>query len=119
MKAMDMFHTFADWKAQNVQNSITKLVHHKADYDQLRAECEKLKSEVNMRASERAQREVRKREVCVYIHSLPFHIQTGMNMQLCFSLCTVNPLNSMFYKLLSRPVLSVICYHRFCVLMYF
>jgi cell division protein FtsL len=35
-----------------VQNSITKLVHDKADNDQLRAQCEELKSEVHMRASE-------------------------------------------------------------------
>jgi predicted ATP-grasp superfamily ATP-dependent carboligase len=76
MKAMDVFHTYADWKAQQMQNTIGSLLQCKVDYDQLQAQCEELKKEVNMIASERAQREVRKKEVCVYIYLLTCYIQT-------------------------------------------
>lgn len=74
MKAMDGFHTYADWKAQSVQDSIVKLHQHKADYDQLRAQCEELKGQLNKRASERAQREMRKKEVGECIQLLLFLI---------------------------------------------
>jgi hypothetical protein len=67
---MDGFHTFADWKAQSIQNNIAKLLQQKAEYDQLRAQCEGLKGEINIRASERAQRDVLKKEVSACIHSV-------------------------------------------------
>jgi cell fate (sporulation/competence/biofilm development) regulator YlbF (YheA/YmcA/DUF963 family) len=73
MKAMDGFHTFADWKAQNI---IARLLQCKVDCDQLQAQCDEMTKEVNMGANECAQREVHKNEVCVYIYSLPFYIQT-------------------------------------------
>jgi hypothetical protein len=60
---VDIFHTYADWKAQSVQDNIVKLHQCKAEYDQLQAQCEELKGQLNKRASERAQREMRKKEV--------------------------------------------------------
>ncbi|KDR07720.1 kinetochore protein Nuf2-like [Zootermopsis nevadensis] len=63
MNAMDAFHTFADWKAQNVENISAELLQRKAECDELRAQCEELKKELNMTASERAQREMRKKEL--------------------------------------------------------
>lgn len=90
MNAMDAFHTFADWKAQNVENISAELLQRKAECDELRAQCEELKKELNMTASERAQREMRKKEVCVYVHSLPFQTQSEMNLHFCFNLRTVN-----------------------------
>jgi hypothetical protein len=63
MKAMDGFHTYADWKAQNLQDDIVKLHQRKTEYNHLRTQCEELKGQLNKRASERAQREMRKKEV--------------------------------------------------------
>jgi hypothetical protein len=37
IKAMDSFHSFADWKAQSVQDGTEKLQKQKADYDRLQA----------------------------------------------------------------------------------
>jgi cell shape-determining protein MreC len=71
---MDAFHTFADWKAQGLQSNVAKLRQCKPDYDQLRAQCEELKERLNKRASERAQREMWKKEVGECIKLLPFLI---------------------------------------------
>jgi hypothetical protein len=60
---MDAFHIYADWKAHSVQDNIVKLHQRKAEYDQLRAQHEELKGQLNKRASERAQREMQKKEV--------------------------------------------------------
>jgi hypothetical protein len=72
-----------------------------------------------MGASECGEREIHKKEVCVYIYLLPFYIQTWMYMQLYFSLCAVNPLSAMFYKLLSYPMRGIIYYLKCHMLMYF
>jgi hypothetical protein len=40
IKAMDSFHSFADRKAQSVQDGIGKLQKRRGDYDQLQAERE-------------------------------------------------------------------------------
>jgi hypothetical protein len=53
-----------------MQNTVVR------DYDQLEAQCEEVKKEVNMGASECGEREIHKKEVCVYIYLLPFYIQT-------------------------------------------
>jgi hypothetical protein len=65
---MDSFHSFADWKAQSVQDGIEKLQKRKADYDRLRAEREDMKTKLNMCAIERAQRQEYKKEVGFYMH---------------------------------------------------
>jgi hypothetical protein len=72
---MDAFHTFADWKAQSVQDGIEKLQNRVADYDQLRAQAEEMKAKINVCASEQAQREVDKKEVGTCIHLLPSKFQ--------------------------------------------
>jgi cell division protein FtsB len=70
ISALNGFHSYADWKASAVDKNIQILFQRKAENDQLRAEYEELKRELNVRASERAQREVHKKEVCVCIYSL-------------------------------------------------
>lgn len=71
IKAMDSFHSFADWKAQSVQNGIEKLQKRKADYDRLQAEREDMKAKLNTCAIERAQRQEYKKEVGSCMHLLP------------------------------------------------
>ena len=68
---MDGFHTFADWKAQAVQDVIEKLHKRKTAYDRLRAEIEEVKEKLNMCASEQAWTVMAKKEVGVCIHLLP------------------------------------------------
>jgi len=68
---MDSFHSFADWKAQGVQDGIEKLQKRKADYDRLRAEREDMKTKLNTCAIGRAQRQEYKKEVGSCMHLLP------------------------------------------------
>jgi len=72
IKAMDSFHSFADWKAQSVQDGIDKLQKRKADYDRLCAEREDLKTKLNTCAIKRAQRQEYKKEVASWMHLLLF-----------------------------------------------
>jgi hypothetical protein len=41
---LDSFYSFADWKAQSVQDGMEKLQQQKADNDQLQAEGEDMKT---------------------------------------------------------------------------
>jgi len=67
ISALNGFHTYADWKASAVDKNIVILLQRKAENDQLRAEYKELKRELNVRASERAQREVHKKELIAII----------------------------------------------------
>jgi hypothetical protein len=60
--------------------SINKILilQRKADYDQVQAQCEEMKKEVNMVVGEHAQTEVRKKEICVYIK-----VKKGKVVPLC------------------------------------
>jgi hypothetical protein len=69
---MDSFHSFADWKAQSVQDGIEKLQKRKADYDRLQAEREDMKMKLSTCATERAQRKEYKKEVGSCMHLLPY-----------------------------------------------
>jgi hypothetical protein len=115
---MDTFHTYADWKAQNMQDNIEKLHQRRTDYNQLRAQCEELKGQLNRRASERAQREMRKKEVgeciqflfklewtseCVLVYVLLIHlICYNLFPITSFSLMSVNFVVIVTYSALIR-----------------
>jgi len=71
IKAMDSFHSFADWKAQSVQDGVEKLQKRKADYDRLRAEREDMKTKLNTCVTERVQRQEYKKEVGSCMQLLP------------------------------------------------
>jgi hypothetical protein len=88
---MDSFHSFADWKAQSVQDVIEKLQKRKADYDRVRAEREEMKTKLNTCAIERAQRQEHKKEVGSPKHLLPSKFKLEWARSMCFYLCTVNP----------------------------
>jgi len=60
---MDSFHSFAEGKPQSVQDGIEKLQKQKADYDQLQAEREDMKTILHSCAIEQAQRQEYKKEM--------------------------------------------------------
>jgi hypothetical protein len=82
---LDAFHTFADWKAQSVQDGVEKLQKRMTEYYQLRAQTEELKAKLNVCASEQAQREVAKKEVGTCIQLLPSKFKLNEQEACAFS----------------------------------